>query len=63
MDTFVAQGADVAAGVKQQLESDAARIGGLRLLGERFMVIRQAWDCRRHAVRMAPSTSDGSSKT
>jgi len=42
VDTFVAQGADVAAGVKQQLEADAARIGGLRLLGERFMVIRQA---------------------
>ena len=42
VDTFVAQGADVAAGVRQQLEADAARIGGLRLLGERFMVIRQA---------------------
>jgi len=42
VDTFVAQGANVAAGVKQQLEADAARIGGLRLLGERFMVIRQA---------------------
>ena len=42
VDTFIEQGADVAAGVKQQLEADAARIGGLRLLGERFMVIRQA---------------------
>ena len=42
VDTFLAQGADVAAGVRQQLEADAARIGGLRLLGERFMVIRQA---------------------
>jgi len=42
VDTFVAQGADVAAGVRQQLEADAARLGGLRLLGERFMVIRQA---------------------
>ena len=42
VETFLAQGADVAAGVKQQLEADAARIGGLRLLGERFMVIRQA---------------------
>ena len=42
VDTFVAQGADVAAGVRQQLEADAARIGGLRLVGERFMVIRQA---------------------
>ena len=42
VDTFVAQRADVAAGVRQQLEADAARIGALRLLGERFMVIRQA---------------------
>jgi polar amino acid transport system substrate-binding protein len=42
VDTFIAQGADVAAGVRQQLEADAARVGGLRLLGERFMVIRQA---------------------
>jgi polar amino acid transport system substrate-binding protein len=44
VDTFMALGeaADVAAGVKQQLEADAARIGGLRLLPGRFMVIRQA---------------------
>jgi len=42
VDTFIECGADVAAGVRQQLEHDAARLGGLRLLGERFMVIRQA---------------------
>lgn len=42
VDTFLAQGADVAAGVKQQLEHDARRHGGLRLLDERFMVIQQA---------------------
>ena len=30
------------AGVKQQLESDAAKTPGLRLLGERFMVVQQA---------------------
>jgi polar amino acid transport system substrate-binding protein len=42
VDTFVAHKADVAAGVKQQLEADAARVGGLRLLGGRFMVIQQA---------------------
>jgi len=42
VDTFLAQGADVAAGVKQQLEADAARLGGLRLLPGRFMVIEQA---------------------
>jgi len=39
---FVEQGLDVAAGVKQQLEMDMRRIPGLRLLPERFMVIRQA---------------------
>jgi polar amino acid transport system substrate-binding protein len=41
-DLFVAQGLDVAAGVKQQLEADAKRIPGLRLLEGRFMVINQA---------------------
>lgn len=42
VDTFVAYGHDVAAGVKQQLEADAQRLGGLRLLPGRFMVIQQA---------------------
>ncbi|HYD94949.1 MAG TPA: ABC transporter substrate-binding protein [Noviherbaspirillum sp.] len=42
VDTFVAEGLDVAAGVRQQLEADCARHAGLRLLPERFMVIRQA---------------------
>lgn len=42
VDTFVEQRADVAAGVKQQLEADAQRLGGLRLLDGRFMVIQQA---------------------
>src|SRR5712692_5169180 len=41
-DLFVAQKLDVAAGVKQQLEADAKRIPGLRLLDGRFMVINQA---------------------
>jgi polar amino acid transport system substrate-binding protein len=40
--TFLANGDDVAAGVKQQLEADAARTPGLRLLPGRFMVIEQA---------------------
>jgi polar amino acid transport system substrate-binding protein len=40
--TFLEQGAEVAAGVKQQLEADAAKSGGLRLLDQRFMVIQQA---------------------
>lgn len=39
---FLAQGADVAAGVRQQLEADASRHPGLRLLPGRFMVIEQA---------------------
>jgi len=42
VQTFVEHKADVAAGVRQQLEADASRIGGLRLLGGRFMVIQQA---------------------
>ena len=33
---------NVAAGVKQQLESDAKRYDGLRMLPGRFMVINQA---------------------
>lgn len=39
---FLDQGLEVAAGVKQQLEADARKTPGLRLLEERFMVIRQA---------------------
>jgi polar amino acid transport system substrate-binding protein len=42
VQSFLDQHLDVAAGVKQQLEADAAKIGGLRLLDQRFMVIRQA---------------------
>ena len=41
-DLFLAQGLEVAAGVRQQLEADAARVGGVRLLPGRFMVIEQA---------------------
>lgn len=39
---FFEQRLEVAAGVKQQLEMDAARLPGLRLLPGRFMVIQQA---------------------
>ncbi|MBN3803238.1 ABC transporter substrate-binding protein [Paraburkholderia sp. Ac-20336] len=42
VQTFLEEQAEVAAGVKQQLEADARQVGGLRLLGERFMVIQQA---------------------
>ena len=41
-DVFMAQNLDVAAGVKQQLEADAKRVAGVRLLPGRFMVIQQA---------------------
>jgi polar amino acid transport system substrate-binding protein len=41
-DMFLAQNLEVAAGVKQQLEADAQRVGGVRLLPGRFMVIEQA---------------------
>lgn len=42
VEEMVANGYEVAAGVRQMVEADAARIGGLRLLEERFMVIPQA---------------------
>lgn len=42
VDFFLAEKLDVAAGVKQQLEADAKRIPGLRILDGRFMVINQA---------------------
>ena len=41
-DLFIAQGLEVAAGVRQQLEADANRVGGVRVLPGRFMVIEQA---------------------
>ncbi len=42
VDTYRELGAEVAAGVKQQLQADAERLGGLRILPGRFMVIQQA---------------------
>ena len=42
VDDFLAQDLEVAAGVKQQLEMDGRRVGGVRLLPGRFMVINQA---------------------
>ncbi|HEY4299189.1 MAG TPA: ABC transporter substrate-binding protein [Paraburkholderia sp.] len=42
VQTFIEQNLEVAAGVKQQLEPDARKTTGLRLLDERFMVIQQA---------------------
>ena len=42
MDLWVAGKLDAVAGVKPQLEADAQRVGGLRLLPGRFMSINQA---------------------
>ncbi len=42
VDYFLSEQLDVAAGVKQQLQMDAARLPNLRLLPGRFMVIEQA---------------------
>jgi polar amino acid transport system substrate-binding protein len=41
-DLFMAEHLDVAAGVREQLEADARRLGGLRLLPGHFMQIEQA---------------------
>lgn len=42
VDAFIEQGLEVAAGVKQQLQADATRHSGLRLIEKPFMIIRQA---------------------
>jgi polar amino acid transport system substrate-binding protein len=46
-DTFIKENYEVAAGVKQQLEADARRVPGVRLLPGRFMVINQAMASQR----------------
>lgn len=47
MEMFITCGAEVAAGVRQQLESDLKRLPGYRLLPGRFMVIQQAMGISR----------------
>jgi polar amino acid transport system substrate-binding protein len=42
VDAMLERGVQVAAGVKQQLQSDVRRVAGVRLLDGRFMVIPQA---------------------
>ena len=42
VSTFLKDGFEIAAGVKQQLEADTRDVQGVRMLNERFMVIRQA---------------------
>lgn len=52
-DAFVEQRLEVAAGIKQQLEADARRLPGHRLLDECFMVIQQAMGCPRRRGEVA----------
>ena len=42
VDAMLERSVEVAAGVKQQLQADARRVAGMRLLDGRFMVINQA---------------------
>jgi polar amino acid transport system substrate-binding protein len=42
VSTMIRENLEVAAGVRQQLEADAKRVPGVRLLAGRFMVINQA---------------------
>jgi polar amino acid transport system substrate-binding protein len=56
VQTFLEQQLEVAAGVKQQLEADASKITGLRLLDERFMVIQQAMGVAKSRGAAAAAT-------
>jgi polar amino acid transport system substrate-binding protein len=47
VDSMLKDRLEVAAGVKQQLEADAKRVAGVRLLPGRFMVINQAMASRK----------------
>ena len=49
VDFFMKEKLEVAAGVKQQLEADAKRVPGVRILPGRFMVINQAMASQRIA--------------
>jgi polar amino acid transport system substrate-binding protein len=55
VDVFVDQRMDVAAGVRQQLEADARRFPGHRLLPGRFMLIQQAMGVPRKRGEAARS--------
>jgi polar amino acid transport system substrate-binding protein len=47
VEVFLKENHEVAAGVRQQLEADAKRTSGVRLLPGRFMVINQAMASKR----------------
>jgi polar amino acid transport system substrate-binding protein len=57
-DFFLANNLDVAAGVRQQLDADARRVGGVRLLPGRFMVIEQAMGVPKGRVAAQAWLSD-----
>jgi polar amino acid transport system substrate-binding protein len=58
VDAMLEQGHQAAAGVKQQLEADARRVGGVRLLEPRFMVIHQAMGMPKARNAQARSVLD-----
>ncbi len=57
VDDFMSGKGNVAAGVKQQLESDAKRYEGLRMLPGRFMVINQAIGIPKSRPQFAETTT------
>ena len=57
IDDFMAGKGNVAAGVKQQLESDAKRYNGLRMIPGRFMVINQAIGIPKARVEYEKTTA------
>lgn len=59
VDVFMAQQLEVAAGVKQQLQADAQRLSGVRLLPGRFMVIHQAMGMPAHRSESARQFLNG----
>ncbi|MDR0226641.1 MAG: ABC transporter substrate-binding protein [Burkholderiaceae bacterium] len=59
VDEFMARKLDVAAGVRQQLEADAKRLPGLRVLPGRFMVIEQAMGVPANRDPVARRTVQG----
>lgn len=58
VDFFLEHNHDVAAGVKQQLQADAQRLGGLRLLPGHFMTIRQAMGLHKNRGALAQQWLD-----
>ena len=56
--TMVAKDLGISAGVKQQMQADAQRVPGMRLLPGRFMVIRQAMCMPRGRSAQAEALMD-----